>query len=179
MKHPVLLTARTLAASLWTGTREPHASRALAALLLLVAALALGACASARNGSAGSGDGDGGATGVSQAADDLVVEVDRGDGSPPETWTLTCGPSVGGTHPRAEAACAHLDAMSEPFAPLPDDLVCTEQYGGPQAAHVTGRWRGEPVDLQLSRVDGCRISQWDSLGPLLPVPVGEGTLPVA
>jgi hypothetical protein len=37
---------------------------------------------------------------------------------------------------------------------------------------VTGRWAGEPVDLQLSRTDGCRISQWDRLGALLPGPVG-------
>jgi Subtilisin inhibitor-like len=150
-------------------------------LLPLASVLALGACASGQGGAGGSAVSgpDDGATGVSQAAGVLVVEVDRGDGSPQETWTLTCGPSVGGTHPQAEAACAHLDGMSEPFAPLPDDLVCTEQYGGPQTAHVTGRWRGDPVDLQLSRVDGCRISQWDSLGPLLPVPVGEGTLPVA
>jgi hypothetical protein len=27
------------------------------------------------------------------------------------------------------------------------------------------------VDLQLSRTDGCRISQWDRLGALLPGPV--------
>ena len=47
-------------------------------------------------------------------------------------------------------------------------MLCTQQYGGPQTAHVTGRWSGEPVDLELTRVDGCRISQWDSLGPLLP-----------
>jgi hypothetical protein len=28
------------------------------------------------------------------------------------------------------------------------------------------------VDLELTRVDGCRIAQWDGLGPLLPGPVG-------
>ena len=47
-------------------------------------------------------------------------------------------------------------------------MACTEQYGGPQTAHVVGRWSGEPVDLELSRVDGCRISQWDALVPLVP-----------
>ena len=31
---------------------------------------------------------------------------------------------------------------------------------------------GDPVDIELSRVDGCRISQWAALGPLLPGPVG-------
>jgi hypothetical protein len=109
--------------------------------------------------------------GISQA-DDLQVHVDRGDGTPADTWTLTCAGAVEGTHPDADAACAHLRAMDEPFAPLPGDIACTEQYGGPQTAHVTGRWGGRSVDLALSRTDGCRIAQWDGLGPLLPVPVG-------
>lgn len=149
-----------------------------AAALLLLAGVLLGACATGPGGDGGTATSRPAATGVSQADDDLTVEVDRGDGTPPETWTLTCAPGAGGTHPRAEEACAHLAGMAEPFAPLPEDLVCTEQYGGPQTAHVTGRWDGEPVDLRLSRVDGCRISQWDSLGPLLPVPVGERPLPL-
>ncbi len=41
-----------------------------------------------------------------------------------------------------------------------------------QASRVIGRWDGDPVDLELSRSDGCRIAQWDSLGPLLAIPVG-------
>ena len=79
---------------------------------------------------------------------------------------------VEGSHPDAEAACEQLKAMEDPFAPLPADVVCTEQFGGPQTAHVLGRWNGEPVDLELSRTDGCRISQWDALAPLLPPPAG-------
>jgi hypothetical protein len=58
--------------------------------------------------------------------------------------------------------------MDDPVAPIPDDMVCTQQYGGAQTASVTGRWAGRPVDLALSRVDGCTIAQWDGLGPLLP-----------
>jgi hypothetical protein len=136
------------------------------ALLTVVAG-----CADSSGGDATPGDAAGG--GISQADDDLQVHVDRGDGTPPEVWTLTCVGFVEGTHPDAEAACAHLAGLDDPFAPLPDDVVCTEQYGGPQTARVTGRWDGEPVDLELSRTDGCRIAQWDSLGPLLPIPVGE------
>jgi hypothetical protein len=110
--------------------------------------------------------------GISQAENDLVVEYDAGDGSPLESWSLTCVGSVSGSHPDAEAACAHLAGLDDPFAPLPADVVCTEQYGGPQSAHVAGLWGGDPVDVELSRVDGCRISQWDALGPLLPPTVG-------
>lgn len=106
--------------------------------------------------------------GISRADNDLVVELDRGDGSPPERWTLTCVGVVEGDHPQAEQACEHLQAMDDPFAPIPDDAVCTQIYGGPETARVTGLWRGQPVDLALSRSDGCRIDQWDRLGPLLP-----------
>ena len=91
-------------------------------------------------------------------------------GTPAESWTLVCAGSVEGTHPEAQAACDHLAGMAAPFAPLPEDAMCTQEYGGPQTAHITGRWQGDPVDLELSRVNGCRISQWDSLGPVLPVP---------
>jgi hypothetical protein len=98
----------------------------------------------------------------------LTVEVDPGDGSPPQTWTLTCNGAGEGTHPRAEAACAHLQSMDAPFAPLPDDVMCTEIYGGPQTARISGRWQGQPVDLALSRSNGCLTSQWDGLVPVVP-----------
>ena len=146
-------------------------------LVCLTALLALlTACASSGAGSSGGGTatptGDspdpaaGG--GISQADNDLQVSYDRGDGAEPETWTLTCAGLVEGSHPDAEAACAHLATVDDPFAPLPTDLVCTEQYGGPQTARILGRWDGEAVDLEVSRTDGCRISQWDALVPLLP-----------
>jgi hypothetical protein len=65
-----------------------------------------------------------------------------------------------------------LQGLGDHFAPVPADAGCTQVYGGPQTARVTGRWAGQPVDLQLSRTDGCRIAQWDRLGPLLPGRVG-------
>ena len=119
----------------------------------------------------GSADPAGGG-GIDQADNDLQVELDRGDGTEPESWTLSCLGVVEGSHPDAEAACQHLMAMDDPFAPLPADVVCTQQFGGPETARVLGKWNGQPVDLELSRTDGCRISQWDALGPLLPGPTG-------
>ena len=109
--------------------------------------------------------------GISQADNDLQVTYDRGDGTEPETWTLTCVGFVEGSHPDPERACEHLEAMEDPFAPLPADVICTEQYGGPQTARILGRWNGGPVDLELSMTDGCHISQWEGLSPLVPVPV--------
>jgi hypothetical protein len=104
--------------------------------------------------------------------DDLLVEIHRGGSSPTESYRLICGTTVSGNHPAGAAACAHLAGLAHPFAPIPADQMCSQIYGGPQTAHVTGRWRAAPVDLRLSRVDGCRVEQWNSLGPLLPGPVG-------
>ena len=150
--------------------------RRLLPLLVLAAVLVLAGCGS-DDGSAPAASGtpeatgsDPAAGGISQADNDLQIEVDLGDGSAPLTWTLTCVGFVEGSHPPAQAACDHLAGLERPFAPLPEDVVCSQQYGGPETARVIGRWGGEPVELDLSRVDGCRIAQWDSLVPVLPAP---------
>jgi hypothetical protein len=143
-------------------------------LLVLASLLLLAGCAS------GSDDGRAAPTAPSSAPssaapaveDALVVELDRGAGGETERYTLACTDPVSGEVPDPAAACAHLRQQADPFAPLAPDVVCTEQFGGPQTARVTGRWAGADVDLQVSRTDGCRISQWDRLGPLLPGPVG-------
>lgn len=124
--------------------------------LLLLPLLGVAACAS------------GGSDTVATAPrTDLVIEYLRDRGAVPERLSLTCEPA-GGTHPDAVQACADLAAAREPFAPLPPDRVCTEIFGGPQTATVSGTYRGEAVRLELSRSDGCRIAQWDSLGAVLP-----------
>lgn len=160
--------------------------RRLLPLLLLAVVLVLAGCGSADGEDSGAApttdttpdgaegvDGSDGAAaggGIAQADNDLQIEIDLGDGSAPQIWMLTCVGFVEGSHPDAQAACDHLAGMDRPFAPLPADVVCSQQYGGPETARVLGRWGGEPVELELSRVDGCRIAQWDSLVPLLPAP---------
>ncbi|GGO43756.1 hypothetical protein GCM10012286_28380 [Streptomyces lasiicapitis] len=89
------------------------------------------------------------------------------------TYTLECGPTgAGGTHPSPDDACERLDQLAadgaDPFAPVPRDAMCTEQYGGPETAYVTGTWQGRPVDASFSRTDGCRIARWNGLVPVLP-----------
>jgi hypothetical protein len=154
-------------------TRRLAAGPRNGAVLLSLVLLALStACASAdpgtdAGGTAGAGDAAGG---ISRPENDLVIDLDPGDGSGPYSWTLVCAGVAEGTHPDAEAACTHLQGLDEPFAPIPPDAACTEQYGGPETAHVTGVWGGRTVDLQLARNNGCTISQWESLGPLLAVP---------
>jgi hypothetical protein len=147
------------------------------ALLLILPLVVLTACASSGGGDTGAQPTSPSATAGGGRADHLEITIDRGDGREPEQYTLVCDgdqPSThpDATHPDARAACGHLAGLDEPFAPIPGDMACTQIYGGPQTATITGRWDGKPVQLQLSRVDGCRIAQWDSLGPVLPGPVG-------
>ena len=89
-----------------------------------------------------------------------------------QTHLLTCEP-VGGDHPDPEAACAVLDEVgTEVFAAPPKDQMCTEQYGGPQTASVTGVVAGEPVQATFDRTNGCGISRWDAVAPVLAVELG-------
>jgi hypothetical protein len=111
--------------------------------------------------------------GLDAADGDLQVELDRGNGGPIERYRLLCDGAGAGTLPDADAACSRLAGLTDPFAPLPADVFCSQIFGGPQTAHVTGRWQGSSVDLRLSRTDGCRTAQWDRLGPLLPGPAAE------
>lgn len=61
--------------------------------------------------------------------------------------------------------CRALDA--EWFEPTPGNVACTQQYGGPETATVTGTFRGEPVDAKFARRNGCEISRWEDAAPLL------------
>jgi Subtilisin inhibitor-like len=163
--------ARELAAGPCTGA----VTACVGALLLTLTACggSDGGAAAPSSSAASSGPSSLAPSSSAPATDDaLVVEIDRGDGSAPERYTLTCGDPVAGDLPDPAAACAQLQGLDAPFAPLPADAVCSQQYGGPQTARVTGRWAGEDVDLQLARTNGCQIAQWNRLGALLPGPVG-------
>lgn len=109
----------------------------------------------------------GGEPGGDQPATRLTIVLDEAGDGAIQTFTLTCDP-VGGDHPDAVAACAALDAGGiDAFAPTPRDSVCTEQWGGPQVATVDGTVDGEPVSATFTRANGCEISRWDALAPLL------------
>jgi len=40
-------------------------------------------------------------------------------------------------------------------------------FGGPQQATVSGTVGGQPVAAAFRRTNGCEISRWDALAPLL------------
>ncbi|MFD9221385.1 SSI family serine proteinase inhibitor [Streptomyces sp. NPDC060064] len=107
-----------------------------------------------------------------KAPDKLTVIVsETGNRRTDGRYELACGPA-GGTHPTAQAACDRLDQLArerqDPFAPVPEDQMCTEQMGGPATARVIGTWQGRRVDSTFSRTNGCEISRWRTIEPVLP-----------
>ncbi|MDG5807573.1 SSI family serine proteinase inhibitor [Streptomyces ossamyceticus] len=103
--------------------------------------------------------------------DRLVVTV-RGAGDGVDgRFELRCHPQ-GGSHPHTRDACGQLDRRTvwgkDPFAPVAPGTVCTMLYGGPATARVTGIWAGRPVDARFDRGNGCEITRWNSLVPVLP-----------
>jgi hypothetical protein len=85
----------------------------------------------------------------------------------PKRWTLRCDPA-GGSHPRDAEACRKLDALKQPFKAPRKDLQCTQQYGGPQEATVTGTYLGNRVFARLTLTDGCQIARFKRLSFLVP-----------
>ena len=99
---------------------------------------------------------------------DLTAVVDDGTGTT-TTYTLTCEPA-GGDVPQPEVACEQISTTAAlPFDPVDPDMMCTQVYGGPQTATVTGTINGEQVESTFSRVNGCEISRWDALTAFLGV----------
>lgn len=129
--------------------------------LLAVAAIALVASAVASGGSG-------------QATTSLRVAYwEDGVGAQPDrVWTVRCDPAAG-TLPRPARACRELDAGGRAlFRPTPPDAVCTEIYGGPQRARVTGMLDGRYVWSTFARNNGCQIGRWAKVSPWLLPPGG-------
>jgi Subtilisin inhibitor-like len=88
----------------------------------------------------------------------------------PRVFTLRCDPA-GGTVAHPPEACRRLARLGRAaFRPVPTGLLCTQIYGGPQEAIVTGTVAGGRVWATFRRRDGCEIARWSRLGFLFPTP---------
>ena len=68
-------------------------------------------------------------------------------------------------------ACARLQRLGPAaFRPTPPNAACTEIYGGPSTARITGTFFGSPLWVRLSRSNGCEIARWQRVAFLLPRP---------
>jgi Subtilisin inhibitor-like len=144
------------------------AAGAFAALVL-----AVGGCGSMAGGIDTSSTSSGSATVAGPPATSLTVDVylSGKDKGLTQSTTLECDP-VGGTNPLSEESCRQLAANPESLDPVPEDAACTQEYGGPDEAHLYGTVQGEPVDAWFSKANGCEIARWSSLEPMFKVVVG-------
>jgi hypothetical protein len=113
------------------------------------------------------GPATGPSAGPGQGNAELAITVKPSAGEPEVHYTLVCVsgvPDSESKHPNADAGCAALKENGALLAPpaLRTDQACTEQYGGPQEATVTGVVDGVPVDDAFKRTNGCEISAWNA-----------------
>ncbi len=95
----------------------------------------------------------------------------QGRGHAARVATLRCNPA-GGTLRTPATACRRLGAFpANPFAPTPPGLACTQIYGGPEEALVTGRFRGRRVWARFKQTDGCAVARWNRLSFLFAPPL--------
>jgi hypothetical protein len=112
------------------------------------------------------------AGGSPQQTDSLKLEVRARAGADAQSATLRCGqsPEATGYITDAAAACKVVDASKHVLIHgPPDNIACTEIYGGPQQARITGAIDGQRVDLEVTRENGCEIALWDELEQILDV----------
>jgi hypothetical protein len=97
----------------------------------------------------------------------LSIVLSPGDGGAAKHWTLRCEPA-GGSLPVAAAACRKLAGLGKWYAPVPDGIACSDIYGGPQTARVTGTYRGRRLWVTFRRSNGCEINRWARVAVLFP-----------
>jgi hypothetical protein len=144
-------------------------NRSLTLIALVVTALAVTAC--------GGGAGPIGGGPFPTVDLDVVVEHPERE---PISYQISCqgdtATITGDVELDAEAACQALageDVVRRLVEGAPADQICTEQYGGPDTATVTGTIDELEVDTVIDRANGCGINDWDELlVDLLPPAVG-------
>jgi hypothetical protein len=107
----------------------------------------------------------------------LVVTVTAGGAGADRHGSISCqGTNAIGTgHLLEPAAAAAACALVQPGSAAEQRLtagakagqLCTQQYGGPQQAKVTGTLRGRTIDTTFDRKDGCGIADWELVRALL------------
>jgi hypothetical protein len=102
---------------------------------------------------------------------DLTVSLTETPGGPEHVFRLTrhAGGPVESNLPDPAGAVAAVERFGEGiFFPAPGPpMLCTQQYGGPQVAVVTGTFGARQVQCRFSLTDGCEIARWHALAPLL------------
>ena len=116
--------------------------------------------------------------GPGQGNAELSIMVKPTENGVPSNFTLVCQngtPAAESQHPDAGTACTALKGNAAILSPTKAaDQVCTQQYGGPQQATVSGVVDGKPVEASFSLRDGCEISAWNAAKDVLGSGAGAG-----
>ena len=124
---------------------------------------------------AASAAGCGGSSPASATATQLTIEVRTGTVATAlrlSRATLRCdGKAVatGFLHSGSGRACALVrrGAIQEIVIDQRSRRICSQIYSGPQSAHIRGIVNADPVNLTVTRTDGCGTADWQTLEPLL------------
>lgn len=168
-----------------TRTRHVRPSRLVVVGLILSVLTVTAACAQQSPGTSGGPSGAAPTSpGPTAAAPTAVAEVDLtinltgAPGATPRQFRLVAdgsAPAAGTTLPDPAAALAAVKQYgAELLLKFPDpNRICTDQYGGPEVAVVTGWLDGKAVNATFKRTNGCEIASWQALAPLFGAPAGS------
>ncbi|BCW69494.1 SSI family serine proteinase inhibitor [Arthrobacter sp. NicSoilB8] len=111
-------------------------------------------------------------SGPGQGNAELAIMIKPSETATASNFTLVCQngiPAAESQHPSAAAACIAIKNNPSILSPVPagKDRVCTQQYGGPQVATVTGVVDGHPVQATFTLKDGCEIAAWNAAKDVL------------
>ena len=110
----------------------------------------------------------GGSSGGEAAIDLKLTLLPDGEAGDSISWTLRCEPT-GGDHPDADAACAALTAVADPFGPVAPPDRCREIPGGEDdIAVLEGDFREREVRSRFTRESACVAGRWDRIAPVFP-----------
>lgn len=137
--------------------------RMLAVIVAAVVALAAVGCGGADDGVAVSTNTDP----ATATALEITLWPAGRDGAELRLGTLACDPPRGNARD-PEAACDYLADGVPVLWQDRGEQVCTEIYGGPEEARIVGTVRGETVEVELNRINGCAIEIWDRSIAVLP-----------
>jgi outer membrane lipoprotein SlyB len=143
------------------------AAAAVVLAVAVVVALAVGGCGDADEPAARS------TSTTPSGAIELTIAYDDGAGAR-TSGALTCRGAdrraegtLDGRAPAAEL-CAQARGLAEQLTTTPaKGRTCTQIYGGPETAHVTGTIDGEQVDRRFRRTNGCEIADFTRAAGLL------------
>jgi hypothetical protein len=118
-------------------------------------------------------------SGPGQGNAELAILVKPSETGTPASFTLVCQngvPAAESQHPAAAAACTALKNNPAILGPATraTGQACTQQYGGPQQATVTGVVDGTSVEASFSLRDGCEIAAWNAAKDVLGSSGGAG-----